>query len=289
MTGYLYDYKKLLAETDEVGGEVSNLYTTTTDQEYGDLISEDGENLTHQYDAQACTNALLDNTGTVQATFKYYAYGQLAYSSIDGDAWATLTVDQWATMTVDQWATLPVDIAGAMGAMGQKQYYLDAETQLYLLGTGTNGRYYDPNTARFVSEDPTRQAGSGTNLFAYVDDNPVNRLDPSGHEDGSSDPNDPKHHDDQVKTQQHQDASGLSGGFLGTLITSSGSTTSLARDLTASGDQKSEPSRTAPEQSQFGFNQTQAPAGNLPCHGSRRSPRTDGSKAGRRVGGSRPD
>jgi RHS repeat-associated protein len=155
-------------ETDDVGGEVSNLYATTTDQEFGDLISEDGDQLVHQYDAQACTNALLDGSGNVEATFKYYAFGQLAWSSIQGDAWASLTVDQWATMSVEQWATLPVDIAGSMGAMGQKQYYLDPETQLYLLGTGTNGRYYDPATGQFISEDPIRQAGGETRQFKGV-------------------------------------------------------------------------------------------------------------------------
>ena len=194
--GYLYDYKHLLHETDDVGGEITNTYATTTDQEFGDLISEDGDQYYHQYDAQACTNALLDSSGNVQATFKYYAYGQIASSSIDGDAWSTLTVNQWASMTVDQWATLPLDISSAMGAMGQKQYYFDSETQFYLLGSGTNGRYYDANTARFVSEDPVRQAGGSANLFEYVADNPINKLDPSGH-DGSSD-------DEQKKAEERR-------------------------------------------------------------------------------------
>ena len=66
--GYLYDYKHLLHETDDVGGEITNTYATTTDQEFGDLISEDGDQYYHQYDAQACTNALLDSSGNVQAT-----------------------------------------------------------------------------------------------------------------------------------------------------------------------------------------------------------------------------
>jgi RHS repeat-associated protein len=194
VTGFLYDYKKLLAETDDVGGEVSNLYATTTDQEFGDLISEDGDQLVHQYDAQACTNALLDSSGNLEATFKYYAFGQLAWSSIQGDAYASLSVDQWAALTVEQWAALPVEIASAMtsmGAMGQKQYYLDLETQLYLLGTGTNGRYYDAAAGRFISEDPVRQAGGEDNLLLYVHNDPVNRLDPSGHDDDKKKRTDP--------------------------------------------------------------------------------------------------
>ena len=212
VTGFLYDYKKLLTETDDVGGEVSNLYATTTDQEFGDLISEDGDQLVHQYDAQACTNALLDSSGDVEATFKYYAFGQLAWSSILGDAWASLTVDQWATMTVEQWATLPLEIATAMGAMGQKQYYFDPETQLYLLGMGTNGRYYDAATGQFISEDPIRQAGGDTNLFEYVNNNPINRLDPSGH-DGTSD--DEAKRQQQLAEQQRKPAAPTAGAGAG--------------------------------------------------------------------------
>ena len=222
VTGFLYDYKKLLAETDDVGGEVSNLYATTTDQEFGDLISEDGDQLVHQYDAQACTNALLDSSGDVEATFKYYAFGQLAWSSILGDAWASLTVDQWATMTVEQWATLPLEIATAMGAMGQKQYYFDPETQLYLLGMGTNGRYYDAATGQFISEDPIRQAGGRTNLFEYVNNNPINKLDPSGHDDPNKkkkdDPDNPDNSTnatappDNTGSQTNQGSGNTSGG-----------------------------------------------------------------------------
>ncbi len=45
-------------------------------------------------------------------------------------------------------------------AGGKKQYYLDQEIALYLLGGGNNGRYYDAVTGRFLSEDPTQQDGT---------------------------------------------------------------------------------------------------------------------------------
>ncbi|HXE56245.1 MAG TPA: hypothetical protein VN541_24675 [Tepidisphaeraceae bacterium] len=226
VTGFLYDYKKLLHETDAVGGSISNTYLTTTDEEFGDLLSEDEQQFTHQYDAMANTNALLDNTGTVQANYKYYAFGQVA--SVLPDMWSTLSVGQWSQLSLDQWASLPLGLGSQMLAGGEKQYYLDDETQLYLLGTGTNGRYYDPAVGRFISEDPIRHPqepehpvqhaetstakaeppehqGQGAsekheehkhqeggvkphhhvedpNLYTYVVDNPLNKLDPSGHD-----------------------------------------------------------------------------------------------------------
>jgi hypothetical protein len=42
-----------------------------------------------------------------------------------------------------------------------------------------SARYYNPTTGRFLSEDPIRFAG-GINLYAYVQDNPVNKYDPNG-------------------------------------------------------------------------------------------------------------
>jgi YD repeat-containing protein len=61
VTGFLYDGKRLLHETDEVGGEVTNSYAARTSDEYGDLIGG-GTEPTHQYDAQANTAALLEDS-----------------------------------------------------------------------------------------------------------------------------------------------------------------------------------------------------------------------------------
>ena len=59
-------------------------------------------------------------------------------------------------------------------------YYYDAETGFYLTGT----RYYDPEIGRFINADeyiktPTDSLLS-TNMFAYCENNPVNKIDPTG-------------------------------------------------------------------------------------------------------------
>ena len=40
-------------------------------------------------------------------------------------------------------------------------------------------RYYDPDTGRYITADPIGLAG-GANLFSYVEDDPINLVDPLG-------------------------------------------------------------------------------------------------------------
>lgn len=56
----------------------------------------------------------------------------------------------------------------------------DIETQLYYL----QSRYYDPELGRFLNADAFTSTGQGilgNNMFAYCGNNPVNRVDPTGH------------------------------------------------------------------------------------------------------------
>lgn len=66
--------------------------------------------------------------------------------------------------------------------MKNRSYYYDAESGLYYL----QSRYYDPVTGRFVNADEMSTMGvspmdvSDKNLYAYCDNNPVNRTDDGG-------------------------------------------------------------------------------------------------------------
>lgn len=65
-------------------------------------------------------------------------------------------------------------------------YYTDRETGLLLL---TN-RYYDPLSGRFLTRDPISYNG-GINIYGYVNNNPVQWIDPSGLQGNIPDPNNP--------------------------------------------------------------------------------------------------
>jgi RHS repeat-associated protein len=41
-------------------------------------------------------------------------------------------------------------------------------------------RYYDPETGRFISEDPIGFEGGDVNLYVYVGNNPIGAIDPNG-------------------------------------------------------------------------------------------------------------
>ena len=59
-------------------------------------------------------------------------------------------------------------------------YYYDNETGFYYL----QSRYYDPVNRRFINADSlasTGQGSLGTNMFAYCNNEPVQRFDPTGH------------------------------------------------------------------------------------------------------------
>lgn len=50
----------------------------------------------------------------------------------------------------------------------------------FSLLTNAEARYYDPVEGRFISKDPAGFSGGDVNLYAYVQNNPINLTDPYG-------------------------------------------------------------------------------------------------------------
>ncbi|WP_329127177.1 polymorphic toxin-type HINT domain-containing protein [Streptomyces sp. NBC_01465] len=107
--------------------------------------SESGKNQVYLTDAQGSVVGLANSDGTIATTYTYDPAGQ-------------------ATAT------------GA--ATGNRYTYTGREDD----GTGLlyyRDRYYDPQTGRFISQDPIGQAG-GSNLYEYAMSSPTTYTDPSG-------------------------------------------------------------------------------------------------------------
>lgn len=70
---------------------------------------------------------------------------------------------------------------GNLNPFRYRSYYYDVETKLYFLKT----RYYDPEICRFITIDDISYLNSdtinGLNLYAYCENDPINKYDPSGH------------------------------------------------------------------------------------------------------------
>ena len=86
-----------------------------------------------------------------------------------------------AQYTYDAWGNI-LDSGGDLAAVNPlryRGYYYDNETGFYYL----QSRYYDPVNRRFINADgliSSNWSFSGLNMFAYCENDPVGRSDPSG-------------------------------------------------------------------------------------------------------------
>ena len=146
-TNYLYEADKVILETDGANNQVAkNIYGLN-------LLTRTAGNdtINYMYNGHADVTALLNQEGTVTATYYYDAFGNIIEQT--GNANNNITY------------------AG---------YQYDGETGLYYL----NARMYDPKIARFLQEDTyagDRNDPLSLNLYTYCANNPVTYFDPTGH------------------------------------------------------------------------------------------------------------
>ncbi len=112
------------------------------DERYGRSVGGAGTALLT--DALGSLLHIVNAAGATTATYTYEPYGAVTHSGTDSTGF--------------QYTGREVDVGGLM-------YY--------------RARYYNPRTARFISEDPIGLAG-GVNLYGYVGGNPVSYVDPTG-------------------------------------------------------------------------------------------------------------
>ena len=96
---------------------------------------------------------------------------------------AKYTYDPWGKVTVQNpsgTTNISSSFIGNINPLRYRGYYYDTETGFYYLQT----RYYDPAIGRFINADTYATTDAegllSTNLFAYCENNPISRFDPTG-------------------------------------------------------------------------------------------------------------
>ena len=123
------------------------------------------------YDESGKPFAMIDQLSAQPKTYYYVL-------NLQGDVVKLIDQDgaEAAAYTYDAWGNI-LSQSGSMASanpLRYRGYYYDAETGFYYL----QSRYYDPATRRFINADSYASTGQGfvgTNMFAYCNNNPVNR------------------------------------------------------------------------------------------------------------------
>ena len=148
-----------------VEGELGErLYVHSDQIDRPRLMRKDGEHYNIMTDHLGSTLGLVSEAGDVVEQYAYNAFGEMKI--FDG-----------------QGAEISASTLGNIyGFTGRE---MDSESDFYYY----RARYYNPETGRFLSEDPIHFRGGDLNLYRYVRNKVVNYLDPFGLVE--SDPGDP--------------------------------------------------------------------------------------------------
>jgi len=154
---YLYDGIHVVADTDNSGSLLRTYtYGLGIDNILAMTIHGSGGTTNYYYlkDLANTVLALANSSGSIVESYVYDAYGNVTIRNGSG------------TM-------IPASAYGNRFLFQGREY--DYTTQLYHF----RARWYDPETGRWLSNDPIGISG-GLNLYAFCSNDPVNFVDPTG-------------------------------------------------------------------------------------------------------------
>jgi RHS repeat-associated protein len=153
VTKYVYDREDILFELDE-NEQIKARYTHGPGIDEPISVDRDTDNngtlettYYYQYDGLGSVTAITDSSGSIVQTYVYDAFGKIVNQ--------TGSIENPYTYTGREW---------------------DEKAGLYYY----RARYYDANTGRFIQNDPIGFTGGDVNFYVYVQNNPVNFIDPHG-------------------------------------------------------------------------------------------------------------
>ncbi len=145
-TKYFYDNQAILFDYDEFGA-IGNRYIHGPNIDEPLVVTSGKDKYYYHADGLGSIIALTDQSGKVVQNYEYDSFGNLKDQKN--------RIKQPFTYTGREW---------------------DKEAGLYYY----RARYYDPMDGRFINKDPIGFGGGDVVLYGYVQNNPVNRTDPSG-------------------------------------------------------------------------------------------------------------
>lgn len=181
---YLWDAEnRLIQITGKTNGKISLFKYDGLSRRIA-IIEQSGDTPTAETRYRWCTDRLCQIRDASDAvTDHYYAQGeihgtQIAYYARDHLGSVVASVDaQGNPLATAEYSAFGRMLSsfGTQADFGYAGMFRHQASGLYL----TQYRAYDPNAGRWLSRDPIGEQG-GINLYAYVDGNPVNSVDPLG-------------------------------------------------------------------------------------------------------------
>ncbi len=139
----------------------------------------DGATLIEEVDDTGLVKALYTHGLGIDEPLSMQRGGTMSYYHADGLGSITSLTNFGADVVSSYQYDSFGNLTNSTGSISNPFLYtgreLDIETGLYFY----RARYYDPSIGRFISEDPIQFKG-GNNFYGYVNNDPVNAVDPWG-------------------------------------------------------------------------------------------------------------